>query len=369
MVSHFVGTQKLTLALSRPLRALKPDFLVLHYHLAMWQSAPTTSFILDGNDWANDFPTVTTHESWFWHTAAGAATANRVASSSDGKLLMNVSDPGFQTYWAQSLAQQVAAGDYDGVFLDSASPALLQGECAGATGDPRLAGTAACNTTFTELGGNTYSQAWQAWIATLDNSLGAAGIPLIPNTSAFTTTWDTTNYGLTAGAFVEGFADPTFAPTDWKASTTELIKLVAANKIVILQNYLASADDLAKRRYLLANYLLVKGSRTYLDYFAAGPLEWYPEWELDLGAAQTTAANNADELLSGGIYRRDFANGVVLVNPTAAAVSVSFASPLKRVVPSGGGAVSATGTTSGGTTTTTVSSISVPAASAEILLR
>jgi hypothetical protein len=245
----------------------------------------------------------------------------------------------------------------------------LQGECAGATGDPRLAGTAACNTTFSELGDKTYCKAWESWIAALDSSLGSAGIPLIPNTSAFTTTWDTTNYGLTAGAFVEGFADPTFAPADWKASTTELIKLVAANKIVILQNYLTSDSDLAKRRYLLANYLLVKGSRTYLDYFAAGPLEWYPEWDLDLGAAQTSAANNADELLSGGIYRRDFANGVVLVNPTAAAVSVSFASPLKRVVPSGGGAVSNTGTTSGSTTTTTVSSISVPAASAEILLR
>jgi hypothetical protein len=369
VVSHFVGTQKLTLALSRPLRALKPDFLVLHYHLAMWQSAPTTSFILDGNTWSNDFSAVTAHESWFWHTAVGVTTTNRVASSSDGKLLMNVSAPGFQAYWAQSLAQQVVAGDYDGVFLDSASPALLQGECTGTAGDPRLAGTAACNTTFAELGGKTYCQAWEAWIAALDSSLGSAGIPLIPNTSAFTTTWDTTHYGLTAGAFVEGFADPTFAPADWKASTTELIKLVAANKIVILQNYLSSTSDLAKRRYLLANYLLVKGSRTYLDYFAAGPLEWYPEWDLDLGAAQTGAASNADELLSSGIYRRDFANGVVLVNPSAAAVSVSFTSPLRRVVPSGGGAVSATGTTSGSATTTTISSITVPAASAEILLR
>ena len=34
--------------------------------------------------------------------------------------------------------------------------------------------------------------------------------------------------------------------------------------------------------YYLGNYLLVKGHHTYLDYFAAGPLEWYPEWALSL---------------------------------------------------------------------------------------
>ena len=57
---------------------------------------------------------------------------------------MNVSDQGFADYWVQSLEQQVAAGDYDGIIFDSASPALLQGRCggAGADQDPRLAGTA-----------------------------------------------------------------------------------------------------------------------------------------------------------------------------------------------------------------------------------
>jgi hypothetical protein len=37
-----------------------------------------------------------------------------------------------------ALTAQVVAGDYDGIFLDSASPALLQGET---QADPRLAGT------------------------------------------------------------------------------------------------------------------------------------------------------------------------------------------------------------------------------------
>ena len=49
--THYVGTQKLSLNLSRPLRAINPNFLVLHYHLAMWQSAPRVPFIIDGNTW------------------------------------------------------------------------------------------------------------------------------------------------------------------------------------------------------------------------------------------------------------------------------------------------------------------------------
>ncbi len=87
-----VGTQKLTLAESQPLRALAPNFLVLHYHLAIWQSAPSVTFIVDGMNWGNDYPTVTMNESWFWHNQAGT----RVAAIDDGKLLMNVGDSGLR---------------------------------------------------------------------------------------------------------------------------------------------------------------------------------------------------------------------------------------------------------------------------------
>src|SRR6185312_1239594 len=56
VATHFVGSQKLTLGISGALRAINPAFLVLHYHLAIWQSAPSTDFILDGKTWSNDYP-------------------------------------------------------------------------------------------------------------------------------------------------------------------------------------------------------------------------------------------------------------------------------------------------------------------------
>lgn len=362
-VDHYDGTQKLTLEQSMPLRALDPTFLVLHYHLAMWQSASGVDFIVDGHTWGNDYASVTTHDDWFWHDAAG----ERVASNVDGKWLMNVGSAGFGDYWATSIAAQTLAGDYDGVFLDSASPALLSFE-AQAPPDPRIAGTGVRDNTFTELGGHNWITGWQDWIATLDMRLGAGGIPLIANTGAFITSWDDTDYGLTAGFFSEGFADPSFAESDWRASTDEILRLIARGKIAILQNYLGSPGDVALRTYYLANYLLVRGARTYLFYFADTTLEWYPEWDLDLGAATTTATTVA-ELASGGVYRRDFANGIVLVNPSSAPVTVDLGGTFQRVVLSGGGAVGADGSTTGTSTRTPVTSITVAPTAAEILMR
>ena len=359
--SHYVGTEKQLLLVTQALRALNPNFLVLHYHLSMWQSAPSTDFIIDGTSWGNDYSTVTTNETWFWHNAAN----QRVPSNADGKLLMNISVTGFQQYWAQSLAAQVKAGDYDAIFLDSASPALLQGECSG--GDPRLAGTAARDTQFAELGNSNWINAWQTWITGLNAALAAQGIPLIPNTSAFVTGWDNTNYLLAAGAFVEGFSDRGFVESDWKASTNELLKLAAADKILILQNYLSNTSDVATRLYYLGNYLLVKGHHTYLDYFAGGPLEWYPEWEIQLGAPKSSASD-VSGLLSGGVYRRDFAQGSVLVNPSPSVVTVDLGGTYQRVVPSGGGAVDASGAVAGVLSQQAVTSLDIAATSAEIVL-
>ena len=364
VAAHFAGSQKLTLNQSRPLRALNPNFIVLHYHLAVWQSASETPFITDGSSWANDYPVVTTHENWFWHNPAG----ERVASRGDGKILMNISDPGFRAYWSASIAAQVRAGDYDGVFFDSASPALLQDAVSAA--DARLAGTAAKDTAFAELGGKTWIRAWEEWMAELTQQLGASHVPLIPNVDGLVTDWDNTNYGLASGIFVEGFADPAWPVEDWRASTNAILAQARAGRIVILENYLPSPDDVARRRYYLANYLLVKGRRTYVEYFSGTPLQWFPEWSLELGAGRAAAGvAGVEAFAAGGIYRREFANGLVLVNPIDAAVTVPLGKAMRRVEMSGGGDIPEDGKPTGRIYTSRVTSIVVPAKGGEILLR
>lgn len=361
--THYVGTQKLTRNLSAPLRAINPNFLVLHYRLAMWQSAPHVPFIVDGERWGNDYAAVDRHEDWFWHNRAG----RRVASSQDGKFLMNISNPGFQAYWGDSIAREVAAGDYDGVFLDSASPALLQWE-ARSPPDPRLYGSGVRDTHFPEMGDRTWIGAWHDWIGKLDAKLAAEGVPLIPNVGGLTTTWDTTDYSITSGAFSEGFLDPGWTEADWVAALNATLGLVAKDRIVILQNYLPSPSDVARRRFLLASYLLVKGRRTYVNYIGGDSLQWYPEWELNLGAARTSA-KTASDLLWKGLYRRDFADGAVLVNPTPHPIRVTLDAPLKRVEVEGGGSIGPGGTATGRIITSDVSALDVRPRHAEILLK
>jgi hypothetical protein len=360
--THYVGTQKLTLDQSRPIRAINPDFLVLHYKLAMWQSGPRVNYIVDGVHWSNDFPEVTRHESWFWHNPAG----RRVTSAQDGKLLMNIADPGFRAYWRDSLVRQVRAGEYDGVFFDSASPALLQWE-ARAPADERLSGRGARYASLQELGNRSWIAVWQDWISDLDAALAREGIALIPNVGGLTTSWDNTDYSLTAGVFSEGFLDPAWPPSDWESAANQMLSIVGKDRIVILQNYLQRTDDVRRRMFLLGSYLLVKGRHTYVAYFTT-PLDWYPEWGLDLGRPQKTAST-IEELRWNGLYRRDFDRGVVLLNPGDRSVSVKLGSEFRRVVPDGGGPVPKDGAPPGRITTTSTTLVTVAPRTAEVLLR
>ena len=132
--THYVGTEKQLLPDTQALRAINPDFIVLHYHLAMWQSARRLHHQrdelgqrpLDG-DAERDAGSGTTRPA--------TTSADRVTAP-DGKFLMNVSVQGFADYWVQSLEQQVADGQYDAIMFDSASPSLLQGWCGGSGAGP-----------------------------------------------------------------------------------------------------------------------------------------------------------------------------------------------------------------------------------------
>ena len=122
------------------------------------------------------------------------------------------------------------------------------------------------------------------------------------------------------------------------------------------------------RLYYLANYLLMRGDRSYLDYFAGGPLEWYPEWDVDLGAPVKTGATVAD-LAMGGAYEREFANGWAAVNPTASAVTLTFPSTARLVMPQGGGAIGASGAEPGSLAYESAASLTLQPATAAIVLK
>ncbi len=335
--THYVGSQKLTLDLSKRIRKYNPDFVVIHYHLGIWQQQPAHQFIIDGKHWGNDWPFVTKHEDWFWHNERG----ERVRSRMDGKYLMNIMNPEFRRYWKKSLARQIIAGKYQGVFLDSSSPALLPWEAAHA--DPRLAKDAVIKRPFKELAGLTWSEAYEDFMKDLTTFLEFLGFATLPNIGALFTTWDTTDYYTTAsGAFMEGAFDTT-SRKDWKLAMERTLRLIRNDKIVIFQSYLKKPNDYRKRMYYLACYLLIKGKYSYLFYFVGPIFSWYPEWEVALGKYQRPVNSLKALEIKPGLYAREYEKGKVFVNIGKRTRVLSFERPVYVVIPQGGGPVTKNG--------------------------
>lgn len=361
--AHYAGSQKLTLSVSRAIRRYNKAFLCLHYHLAIWQQSPQDQFIIDGIHWGNDWEEVNRHESWFWHNEKG----RRVRSAVDGKYLMNIANPGFQKYWKTSILKQIRAGQYQGVFLDSASVDLLQSEAR--QQDPRLAGTAACTRHFSELGGLTWSQAYERFMTNLSHFLESKGYAAIPNINGQCTTWDTTDYWTTAsGAFFES-AFMTRSEKDWRDAANKMLRISGADKISIFQPYLRRGNqDVKTRMYYLACYLLVKGHYSYINYFHKGNLSWFPEYQVDLGHPAGTVLTLSDLVNEKGLFGRRYQKGEAWVNPTGKVKELSLKTAMWQVVPKGGGPVPRDGKPSGTLGFKPVQNLVIPAWGGVVLL-
>jgi hypothetical protein len=177
---------------------------------------------------------------------------------------------------------------------------------------------------------------WSAYI-----ELAFAATPehflFVPNIGAMITGWADIDYSNIDGAMLEGFAYME-APADWVLGMNRAIKLAAAGKMIIVQSYPAGTGQqyIDERDFLLASYLLLKGTHTYINLSGSG-VYYFPEYDLDLGTAKAPLPADVSAYQSGAVYRRDFDKGMVLVNPSTASVSVPLSGMYRQVQPSGGG--------------------------------
>jgi hypothetical protein len=116
---------------------------------------------------------------------------------------------------------------------------------------------------------------------------------------------------------VEGFAGwgeyDRFEAGDWLLQMDRILALVNQDRIVILQS---SAWDASERLWVLANYLLVKGSHTYINIEVSQDAEWFPEYDLPIGHPLEPAPASAQEMVNdAGLYERAYSSGLVLINP------------------------------------------------------
>ena len=101
---------------------------------------------------------------------------------------------------------------------------------------------------------------------------------------------DITDYTNVDGVMIEDFAEygneNFLAPSDWALQMSRAIMLTNLNKIMIYQNCSSVPYHHAgyERLFDTASYLLVKGNYTYMNMNAAGPVQWWPEYNIPIGA-------------------------------------------------------------------------------------
>lgn len=143
-------------------------------------------------------------------------------------------------------------------------------------------------------------------------------------------------------------------------------------KAVIGQSY-ALGDQ--ERLFTLGTYLLIKGQRTYLNLELDLDPEWWPEYDIPMGAPTQSAGTQITNLYdaTNQVYRRNFSNGFVLVNPTSPSDgsgvtrTVNLGGSYYRAVTSGGGAVPTSGVPTGTLTYQAVTSVTLPPTTAVVL--
>jgi hypothetical protein len=313
--THYAGAQKLGASETLALKRINPAFTMIQYRLGLGLGRHTQ--IRFGDRWVGEWP-AHPQSRWFyrWH-------GQRVFQSW-GWYLMNPDDASWRAYYVKQVRAQIASTHADGMFMDSTSVPNGFGPD---TFTPHLP---------------AYDPPWELqWARKIERWLpyvqAQIGKPVIVNAGSWVTTRDRTRYDAAAGVMIEGFATA-LAPADWQLELTRALGLIREGKIVICQSYPA-VGDVDARMFDLASYLLIKGDRTYVNFGEGIRVSWFPEYELNLGAAVDPPGLRQDE----GMFVRRFADGLVVVNPGDSTLTYSLPAPMRLVTPAGGGAVPADG--------------------------
>ncbi|KKK81424.1 hypothetical protein LCGC14_2813570, partial [marine sediment metagenome] len=301
--------------------------------------------------------------SWFY-----LHDGRRVLNCDWGWYLADLNSSSWRDYWHREILRQLRANDNDGVFMDSLSVPNYFG---GSTFRPRLPDV---DQGFERR----WTESIDQLLAWLQRKQVGRRYYLVPNVGSWITSRDATTYRRADGVMIEGFAleadDSPYALEDWQLQANRALALVSRNRAVIAQTYVTGRRE---RMFTTGTYLLIKGRRTFLNIDNGLDPEWWPEYDLPIGRAKQSANRDIGNLYdsSTGVYRRQFSNGEVLVNPTSPydetgkTVTVRLRRSLWLARTRGGGGVPTSGRRPGRISYKKVRSVRVAPSSAAVLIR
>jgi hypothetical protein len=243
---------------------------------------------------------------------------------------MDVGSPAYQQRWYENVIGELEGKGWDGVFLDDANASMKYSY------EPSKVAKYPTDA--------AYSAAMESALAYIGPKIQAHGKLAIANFAQWVEAPQIYNrwLGYLSGGLDEMFvkwgrnAGEGYRPTwQWEDQVAEAEYAASQGKIFIGFTQGAKGETQAAR-YGYASVLL-GGNDTASYAFTPNYTEetWLPEYEYEIGSA--TGAQTED---ANGVHRRAFQNGLVLVNPTESAQTVSFGGTY-----SGSGLENATGAT------------------------
>ncbi len=337
---------------------------VSHAKLLLYRSIQGTKKNTTHWDW--NF--INQHENMFCHSDSAIQDESTRIITKWGTFLMNGMDLVDSTaadatthwinYYAVTASTQVHDYDYDGLFIDSASHLLKQsmldtGQSLPWDYDPlkwRLSRYASLELI------KAYQRDKIVIFNGLHNGAGADS-----------------SLAVTDGGMWEDFAyDPDNGDYKGAGKWKKAIDCMQANRdhsqLVLVVKKPGLIDDIQARIFTVASYLLIENENTVLtlsDYTYDTTLQYYPEFNIDLGEPTDDFVQTADTL-----FTREFTNGKVIVNPLpTSAKTFTLTKDYRKIIPVGGGFVDASGAWEGHLTYQKVEqgNVSVPPVSALIL--
>jgi hypothetical protein len=307
----------------RRLKADNPGIKVLMYR--------NLSSMSRADRWGNSGTGVTTqdaeaHPEWFLRNTSG----DRFTFNSYNFLwAADIGNRSFQEKWLANVTAKLKTGDWDGVLVDDANPTMLYHyDVEKVAKYPSDA---------------AYQAATGSALAFIGPRLRAQGKLVIPNFGDWRRYRDAVTPWLryVSGGMEEHFtkwgntaAEGHFTGNDWNNQLAVLKQVQAMGKLFLGVSHSSRGDGAAARYGWATMLLAADGAATFGLHADYTNETWFPEYGYDLGAPKGKESEGA-----GGIHRRAFERGIVLVNPTKASVPVRFGGRYR-----GSGLGAATGT-------------------------
>jgi hypothetical protein len=387
VAQNYVATQKIFSYQATDYRNYNPDFLVISYHLANGlnplhnDDAPLphtqtgsgcigvvapAGYVCEADNYF--FPWLSSHsistgsaqyEQMFQHYDI-VDSLNRVWHS-DPFWHMNLTNSDWQNYMGDACIDWMIGNQDEGCFFDVSVETMVSPLYNPNAGDPvphnfnwYISPNGPAGYTINTLGdfaswmNNQYLNYYQYLHQHFHT--GAVDYLILPNTDQMVTGWydpvwtDGNISGETIdGAMMESFGNSTDSDM-FLTLERGLRHITGRGKILIAQFYNTSQPERYRRAGM---YMLIKNENSFIN-IADGTVNWFPEYEIDLGDQSSIPANiNSLRVAGSGsasLFKRDYANGMILCNTSTGTLSYTLTgNNWVMVSTSGGGSVDANG--------------------------